>query len=406
MQALRAAAPACRGCELWEPATQVVFSAGNPAARVALVGREPGDVEDREGNPFVGPAGRLLQRAVDEAGIDRGASTYVDQRRRDFRFTPRGNRRIHSTPRLGAHHRLPAVAGRATALVYRRRRRAWRDSPEFGCSATTSGYPAPRRGARARDQPRSAPGRAHRAPLVGAAGPHDQRDRGVRRAGRGLPDRAGACSPPRAEEPSCRRCSGCCRSCSRWSSSPLGLLKVTRSRERLLAVAPWVEDYPQPVVTSIGVLELLGAAGVVLPCRRRHGVVLVPVAATGLAILMLAASSRTCCATRTSRRPHRPCCCSPRWRSRSALRPLAPVRLHRRRIGGHPEVRELCGTRSATTPTPWCGRGRTGVPDRPASAPPRGGRCRPRPRARAATPTAAGPRPGPRSGEPYWRSPG
>ncbi len=69
----------------------------------------------------------------------------------------------------------------------------------------------------------------------------------------------------------------------------LGLLKVTRSRERLLTVAPWVEDYPGPVVTAIGVLELLGAAGVVLPAVLGVATVLVPVAATGLAILMLAA---------------------------------------------------------------------------------------------------------------------
>lgn len=69
----------------------------------------------------------------------------------------------------------------------------------------------------------------------------------------------------------------------------LGLLKVTRSRARLLTVAPWVEDYPEPVVTSIGVLELLGAAGVVLPAVFGVATVLVPVAATGLAILMLAA---------------------------------------------------------------------------------------------------------------------
>ena len=69
----------------------------------------------------------------------------------------------------------------------------------------------------------------------------------------------------------------------------LGLLKVTRSRERLLTVAPWVEDYPAPVVTAIGVLELLGAAGLVLPAVLGVATVLVPVAATGLAILMLAA---------------------------------------------------------------------------------------------------------------------
>jgi uracil-DNA glycosylase family protein len=99
MEALRSAAPACRGCELWEPATQVVFSAGDVHAKVALVGEQPGDVEDREGIPFVGPAGKLLQRALDEAGLDR-AQVYVTNAVKHFRFTPRGNRRIHATPEM------------------------------------------------------------------------------------------------------------------------------------------------------------------------------------------------------------------------------------------------------------------------------------------------------------------
>ena len=99
VEALREAAPRCRGCELWEPATQVVFSAGDVHAKVALVGEQPGDVEDREGIPFVGPAGRLLQRALDEAGVDR-SSVYVTNAVKHFRFTPRGNRRIHATPEL------------------------------------------------------------------------------------------------------------------------------------------------------------------------------------------------------------------------------------------------------------------------------------------------------------------
>jgi uracil-DNA glycosylase family protein len=99
IEALRRAAPSCRGCELWEHATQVVFSAGDVHAPVALVGEQPGDVEDREGLPFVGPAGRLLQRALDEAGVDRG-HVYVTNAVKHFRFTPRGNRRIHQTPEL------------------------------------------------------------------------------------------------------------------------------------------------------------------------------------------------------------------------------------------------------------------------------------------------------------------
>jgi uracil-DNA glycosylase len=96
---LRTAAVSCRGCELWEPATQVVFSAGNPRARLALVGEQPGDVEDREGIPFVGPAGKLLQRALDEAGVA-VADVYVTNAVKHFRFTERGKRRIHATPQM------------------------------------------------------------------------------------------------------------------------------------------------------------------------------------------------------------------------------------------------------------------------------------------------------------------
>ncbi|WP_375432118.1 UdgX family uracil-DNA binding protein [uncultured Friedmanniella sp.] len=94
---LRRAATECRGCELWEPATQVVFSAGNPAAPIMLVGEQPGDSEDRRGLPFVGPAGQLLQRALAEAGIG-VADVYVTNAVKHFRFTPQGSRRIHATP--------------------------------------------------------------------------------------------------------------------------------------------------------------------------------------------------------------------------------------------------------------------------------------------------------------------
>ncbi|MFC3690076.1 UdgX family uracil-DNA binding protein [Aquipuribacter hungaricus] len=99
VDALRAAAPACRGCELWEPATQVVFSAGNPHGRVVLVGEQPGDVEDTQGIPFVGPAGRLLQKALDEAGLQR-QDLYVTNAVKHFRFEQKGKRRIHQTPEL------------------------------------------------------------------------------------------------------------------------------------------------------------------------------------------------------------------------------------------------------------------------------------------------------------------
>ena len=107
--ALRAAATQCRGCELWEPATQVVFSAGNARARLMLVGEQPGDVEDRRGHPVRRPAGRLLQQALDEAGVDR-ADVYVTNAVKHFRFEPRGKRRIHQTPADPRTSR-PAVRG-------------------------------------------------------------------------------------------------------------------------------------------------------------------------------------------------------------------------------------------------------------------------------------------------------
>ncbi len=99
IEELRLAARECRGCELWQDATQVVFSAGASDARVALVGEQPGDQEDRAGVPFVGPAGKLLQRALDEAGIPR-SDVYVTNAVKHFRFSSSGpgKRRIHQTP--------------------------------------------------------------------------------------------------------------------------------------------------------------------------------------------------------------------------------------------------------------------------------------------------------------------
>jgi DNA polymerase len=99
IEALKSAAVNCKACELWQPATQVVFSAGNPKAPLALVGEQPGDVEDRRGIPFVGPAGRLLQEALDEAGVAR-EDVYVTNAVKHFRFTDRGKRRIHATPQV------------------------------------------------------------------------------------------------------------------------------------------------------------------------------------------------------------------------------------------------------------------------------------------------------------------
>jgi uracil-DNA glycosylase len=99
IEELRAAAVACKGCELWKPATQVVFSAGNSGAPMVLVGEQPGDAEDRQGIPFVGPAGKLLQRALSEAGVV-VSDVYVTNAVKHFRFTERGKRRIHATPQV------------------------------------------------------------------------------------------------------------------------------------------------------------------------------------------------------------------------------------------------------------------------------------------------------------------
>jgi uracil-DNA glycosylase len=97
LDGLRAAAAGCRACELWEPATQTVFGAGPETARVVFVGEQPGDQEDRKGEPFVGPAGKLLDRALGDAGIDR-RDAYVTNAVKHFRFTPGPKRRIHQTP--------------------------------------------------------------------------------------------------------------------------------------------------------------------------------------------------------------------------------------------------------------------------------------------------------------------
>jgi DNA polymerase len=97
LDALRAAAAACTGCELHEPATQTVFGAGPASAWLMFVGEQPGDREDQAGEPFVGPAGRLLDRALEEAGIDR-AETYVTNAVKHFRFERKGSRRLHKTP--------------------------------------------------------------------------------------------------------------------------------------------------------------------------------------------------------------------------------------------------------------------------------------------------------------------
>jgi uracil-DNA glycosylase len=97
LKQLREDARACRDCPLWANATQTVFGAGDPHARVMLVGEQPGDEEDKKGLPFVGPAGRLLERALEAAGIDRD-HLYVTNAVKHFKWQLRGKRRLHKTP--------------------------------------------------------------------------------------------------------------------------------------------------------------------------------------------------------------------------------------------------------------------------------------------------------------------
>ena len=97
LPAIREEARKCQDCALWANATQTVFGAGDPHARVMLVGEQPGDEEDRKGLPFVGPAGRLLHRALEAAGVDR-EHLYVTNAVKHFKWQARGKRRLHKTP--------------------------------------------------------------------------------------------------------------------------------------------------------------------------------------------------------------------------------------------------------------------------------------------------------------------
>jgi uracil-DNA glycosylase len=99
-ETVREAALACRGCKLWRDATQTVFGEGDVGSRLMLVGEQPGDMEDLAGQPFVGPAGRVLDQALEEAGIDRGL-VYVTNAVKHFRWRRQGKRRLHEKPSNG-----------------------------------------------------------------------------------------------------------------------------------------------------------------------------------------------------------------------------------------------------------------------------------------------------------------
>jgi uracil-DNA glycosylase family protein len=97
LKALREAAAGCRACPLWRNATQTVFGEGPKSADVMFVGEQPGDQEDKLGHPFVGPAGRVLEEGLEQAGIDR-TRAYVTNVVKHFKWTARGQRRIHAKP--------------------------------------------------------------------------------------------------------------------------------------------------------------------------------------------------------------------------------------------------------------------------------------------------------------------
>ena len=100
LPSLRRAAAGCRACPLWERGTQTVFGEGPASAEILLVGEQPGNEEDLSGRPFVGPAGRLLDRALEDAGIDR-RGVYVTNAVKHFKWEQRGKRRIHQKPAPG-----------------------------------------------------------------------------------------------------------------------------------------------------------------------------------------------------------------------------------------------------------------------------------------------------------------
>jgi uracil-DNA glycosylase family protein len=108
LQQIAQEAKDCRNCDLWRHATQTVFGEGSTNAKIMLIGEQPGNEEDQQGRPFVGPAGRLMDRLLSEAGLDR-RSVYVTNVVKHFKWEPRGKRRIHKRPATGRRIVRPAT---------------------------------------------------------------------------------------------------------------------------------------------------------------------------------------------------------------------------------------------------------------------------------------------------------
>jgi Uracil DNA glycosylase superfamily len=135
IERLRREAASCQACPLWKDATQTVFGEGPPDAAIMLVGEQPGDREDIQGRPFVGPAGLLLDRALAEAGVDR-RRVYVTNAVKHFKFEPRGKRRLHKRPnaseikicRRWLFDEIEAIGRASSSPLARPPRRIWRDA--------------------------------------------------------------------------------------------------------------------------------------------------------------------------------------------------------------------------------------------------------------------------------------
>ncbi len=136
---LRAVAAQCTACPLYRNATQTVFGEGPPDAPIMLVGEQPGDAEDLSGHPFVGPAGKLLDRCLAEAGIDR-AGVWVTNAVKHFKWVPRGTRRLHSKPgSLEIAACFPWLEAEIRAVGAADRRGAWAPPRPRRCLARPSG---------------------------------------------------------------------------------------------------------------------------------------------------------------------------------------------------------------------------------------------------------------------------
>ncbi|MFD0540277.1 uracil-DNA glycosylase family protein [Actinomadura luteofluorescens] len=140
LEALRRAAADCRGCGLYRDATRTVFGEGSPDGRMLLIGEQPGDQEDRAGRPFVGPAGRVLDRALEEAGIERG-DVYVTNAVKHFKFKRQvgGKRRIHEPPNAARCGRAAPGSSRSCGSWTRPSSWRWGRRRAGRCSARRSG---------------------------------------------------------------------------------------------------------------------------------------------------------------------------------------------------------------------------------------------------------------------------